>query len=320
VATVLAVVSRRVDVGKLLESLGIQARQRGDEWRAVCPNPDHDDHRPSWRIVDDPRSERHSVFHCYPCGFRGDAITLVRMMLGVGYHAACAWIDEFAPPEEGMPTARVEIAEPKIFRMPAGVADGEGFYDWPTPFRRYLEGRNIPEWQVARWGLAYAIEGRLSGRIVIPTRNSVGRLLSYTARAIGEATTRYLTPSREEGADGGAVFGEEHWGPTGGVIVAEGAFDALACERAMPGWAIGVTGTGGTSYAADPRVLMKLGRFDELVVITDADAAGDRAFLELKSGLPDRKVVRARPPSKEEDAAKMDPTKLRGIIEAARRR
>ena len=35
-----------VDVGRLLESLGIEARKRHDEWFALCPDPDHDDRRP----------------------------------------------------------------------------------------------------------------------------------------------------------------------------------------------------------------------------------------------------------------------------------
>ena len=202
--------SRRVDVGKLLASLSIEARQRGTEWTALCPNPDHDDRKPSWRIVDDPDGERHGLHHCYPCGYRGDAIDLVKLRLGVGYHAAVCWIDEFAQPDASAPsTARVEIVQPKVFRLPLGVEE-EPFENWPTPFQRYLERRSVPTWQVMRWGLAFALEGRLRGRIVIPTRDGRGRLLSYTARAIGSDEKRYLTPSREEGADPGAVFGEEH--------------------------------------------------------------------------------------------------------------
>jgi DNA primase len=318
-ATRLPDVSRRgVDVGRLLESLNIDARKRGDQWFALCPNPEHDDHKPTtWSMRDEPGSPKHALHGCWSCGYRGDAIGLTKDRLGVGYHAAVCWIDEFAPAEEGPVTARVEIAEPRVFRLPAGVVDDEPLADWPTPFRRYVEGRGIPDWQAERWGIGYALEGRLSGRVVLPARNMAGRLLGYTARAIGGAQTRYLHPSRDEGADPAAVFGEEHWGPAGHLAVAEGAFDAMACERVMHGWAIAALG--GASHAEDPRVLMKLGRFEEIVVATDADDAGDRAYEAIATGLAGKTIVRARPPAGF-DANKLGPAELRGMIERARRR
>ena len=305
----------RVDVGKLLASLDIDARYRHGEWTALCPNPGHDDRKPSWRIVDDPNGERHGLHKCFPCGLGGDAIELTKVVLGVGYVAARCWVEEYALPEDEIIEARVEVANPRLFRFPSGV-ESVDILDFPQPFRRYLAGRGVTVSQARRWGLAYALAGRLAGRVVVPTRNASGRLLAYTARAIDRGSLRYLTPHRDEGADGGAVFGEEHWGPGGTVVVAEGSFDALAVERAVPDVAIAVLGTGGVGHASDPRVIAKLARFEEAIVVTDADAAGDRAFAAV-SGLLRGHVRRARPPSGS-DANDLPREELRGIIDAAR--
>lgn len=305
--------SRRVDVAKLLASLGIDARQRGDEWTALCPNPAHQDRHPSWRIVDDLSSDRHGLHKCYPCGFGGDAIELAKVVLGVGFHAALCWVDDCLAEDTDEPVeARVEVASPRVFRLPPGVLHGD-VLGWPQPFRRYLAARGLTRSQVARWGLGYALEGRLAGRVVIPTRSATGRLLSYTARAIDRGGLRYLTPARDEGADAGAVFGEEHWGPGGGAVLSEGSFDALACERAVPELAVAVLGTGGADHAADPRVVAKLSRFDVLVVATDPDPAGDRAYESVAALLPGKRVCRARPPAGL-DANAMDSRSLRGMI------
>ena len=306
----------RVDVEKLLASLNIEARHSGDEWTAKCPNPAHDDRKPSWRIVDDLGGDRHGLHHCYPCGLGGDPIELVKVRLGVGYHAAVCWIEEFALAPDEPVEARVTVASPQMFRFPPGV-EQEDILRWPAPFRRYLATRKLTVSQVRRWGLAYALEGRLSGRVVVPTRSMSGRLLSYTARAIGPSSLRYLTPGRDEGADMGAVFGEEHWGPEGGVaVVCEGAFNALAVERAAPEYPIGVLGTGGVSHATDMRVLTKLRRFEGVIVLTDADDAGDKAYAEVAAGLTGRWVRRARPPVGK-DANQMESRELRALIERA---
>lgn len=304
--------SRRTDIGKLLDSLNIDARQSGDSWKALCPNPDHDDRKVgSWSIVDDVSSDRHGLMHCWACSLGGDEVDLTKLVLSVGFHAALCWVEEYALPE-GPTTARVEVLSPRVFRLPPGTVD-EDLRRWPTPFRRYLAVRGVTEAQARRWGLAYALEGRLSGRVVIPARDASGRLLSYTARAIDRGVLRYLTPKREEGADPGAVFGEEHWGKGGTVVVTEAAFDALACERAVPEFAIAVTGTGGVSMAADPRVASKLRRFSSAIVVTDPDDAGDQAYEDLVTAMGGKPVLRARPPEGL-DANKMDPDDLRGII------
>jgi DNA primase len=311
----------RVDVGALLASLGIRARRGGDGWTALCPARRHrdDQHVGSWSIVDDPRDERHALSYCFACGWGGDARALVREVLDVQYGAE-DWIAEFATVEEDdVPyLAQLEVARPKVFRFPPGV-ESLDILTWPQPFRRYLAERGVTVSQARRWGLAFALEGRLAGRVVIPTRAESGRLLSYTARAVDRGRLRYLTPDGDEGADPGAVFGEERWGPPGGTVaVSEGCFDALAVERAAPELSVAVLGTGGAGNARSPLVAEKLRRFDAAVVVTDADAAGDLAYEEVRAMLDGKPVARARPPEGW-DANEMDPRELRAMITGALR-
>lgn len=280
-----------VDVGRLLDSLGIAGRKRHCEWYALCPNPEHDDRRPTtWRMVDDRGSERHGLMSCWSCSYSGDCITLVRDRLGVGYHAALSWIQQYLYPEEVEDGQRpaIEIVQQKVFRMPAGVVEGKPLAAWPTLFRRYLEGRNVQVWQVERWGLGYAVEGKLAGRVVLPTRDQAGRLLTYAARAIGRDPLRYLTPSRDDGADPSAVFGEQCWGPGGTVVVCEGAMDALAVERAVDDVAIAVPGSGGGAMRNNANAFRKLERFTHVIVATDSDDAGDDLAREVEDALGGR--------------------------------
>ena len=75
-------------------------------------------------------------------------------------------------------------------------------------------------------------------------------------------------------------------------------------------------GTGGVSHANDLGVREKLRSFDGAIVVTDADAAGDKAFADVTAGLAGKWVARARPPEGV-DADEMEPAALRHLVEGA---
>lgn len=300
-----------IAVPRLLDSLSIAYERDGDRLKARCPSGRHPDASPSWDIGDAPGRPENGLHHCWSCSWGGDAPRLVCHALGVGFQAAYAWIREFAT-GAAVPapvSARVVVGAIGIvpFGFPPGVVEDRVVESWPAPPRRYLEKRGIPAWQVARWRLAYALEGRLRGRIVLPVRDQAHRLQSYTARAFDGAPVRYLTPRKEEGASPAAVFGSEHWKGQSICIVAEAAIDSLACERVCPGCAVAALGSGGASNAAQPYVVLALARFRRLVVVTDPDAAGDRAAASLDASLGRHlEVMRARPPAGKDAAAMGD--------------
>lgn len=77
------------DIFGALLAMGIDAEERGDEAVALCPNPRHDDHSPSWSCNLDS-----GMHHCFVCGFGGSFVYLVTKMLGLPSPDAQQWVRE----------------------------------------------------------------------------------------------------------------------------------------------------------------------------------------------------------------------------------
>lgn len=288
----------RVDVQKLLDRLGIEGKRKGRYFEARCPSPVHEDRNPSWRISLDGGQHQ-----CFSCGFYGGAVKLVMSTLGVNADAAVKWIlsGDLAAPQ--VLEVEVEVMRPVLrggFKLPAGVIIAP-LVEWPGPARDYASSRGLTVEQVDRWGIGYAVDGRLAGRIVFPVRDREHRLISYTARTFVGDRKRYLEPKASEGSVEGAVFGEEHAVPDSVIVVTEGALDALAVERAIPlqtkdwtKWSVAAIYGSGVLPAHLNRLA---GKYLGVVVVTDSDPAGDRAADEIQSGLGRwMRVRRWRPP------------------------
>lgn len=272
----------RADVGETLRRLGIQARKVGREWLARCPNPGHEDRNPSWRVRDEPGHEKHGYHHCHACGFSGGLVGLVADVLEIAPREARAWlggdedVEDRRPPPP--PPAVALAVSRRGFAMPVGV-EFAPLARWPTPPRRFAERRGVTAAQVDRWGLGYAVEGRLEGRVVVPYRTPDGAPRGYTARTYGSHPKRYKEADAKERPDRAAMFGEQHWPARGErllVRVTEGALNALAVERAAGGAVAAIAGSGLREQHA-----AKLASFERVVVLTDPDAAGDKAAAEI---------------------------------------
>jgi hypothetical protein len=103
------------------------------------------------------------------------------------------------------------------------------------------------------------------------------------------APRKWKEPDRDEGADKGAVFGQQHWPAPdvegrcpGAVVVTEAALDALAVERAtFHRWNVAaVYGSEVLAGHANP-----LSTFEEVVVVSEPDEAGDKLWRELRVAL-----------------------------------
>lgn len=301
-----------VDVPSVLRRLGIEAKRSGKEWIARCPNPEHDDRSPSWRIRDDPGSSKHGFMKCWPCGFGGTILDLIVRVLRLdGRREAREWLGEGDVDRREVAEVEVVVPPPRLaFRMPPEVRF-DPIEDWPPLARRYfLEERALEAWQVERWGIGYAVDGRLRGRIVVPSRDAGGRPQRYTARSFVDDEKRYLEPENRERPNPNALFGEEHWPLLNGdenrsvLFLVEGAVNALALEAEMPG--IYVAATSGSSMRS--MYGPKLATWSRLFVMTDPDAAGDKLAEEIAIGIARHSSsVRARLPEG------TDPAKLRKV-------
>lgn len=283
-----------VDIAKLLLWLGIKARRRGTEWWACCPV--HGEKEPSWQIHDSPDDDAHGLWRCFGCGAKGNALGLVADRFDVGWREALEMVQEQGliggPPPIPL---RVEVVteRPRVRGcvLPPGVMFGP-VDQWVSPARRYILSRGITPEQIDRWGIGYAVDGKLRGRLVFPVRDAHGRVVGYSARTFIDDEKRYLEPSTADGYELGAVYGEEHWPPVGQrpvVVVTEGAINALAVERAVdvcPEFGALAPPFGAVRGSnLQPGHLVRLGTFGVVLVASDPDKAGDKLFADLKQAL-----------------------------------
>lgn len=317
----------RVDVPAMLDALGIHSRRRGSERWGRCPF--HAERDASWQIRDEPGDDTNGLWRCFGCGAKGNPVQLVAAMIDTDTDGAIAWMAE-AGCIAGAPALPVSVTITSTqgiegaFRLPVGVTFGPPA-TWVTPARRYVVKRGITEGQIERWGVGYALDGRLRGRIVFPIRDASRKVIGYTARSFTGDEKRYLEPKAAEGATEGAVFGEEHWpahGQRGAVVVTEGAINALAVERAIDAFAadfdgheIAIAAVRGSTFL--PGHAARVSTFARVLVASDPDAAGGKLWETIRAMLGrwarlDRVVFPAG-----KDAADMAPADLAEAVVAA---
>lgn len=303
---------RRQGVEQLLRALGIDATPEGDRLKAPCPHPQHVHppgkvSTPSWSIICE--GEKAGSHHCFGCGLMaGGPWELVAAVRGLSLEEARKWIRRELggtreAEETDLPVVRLLTPRraPSEMVLPFGVqipsVDGS---TWFQPAYDYLTrpipegGRGVAPWQVERWHVGYAVRGRdsLRMRVVVPVYTR-GRLLSYVARAfINDGRPRYDVasprPNKWTGIvqDPGArpevaLFGEPGFDDGEVCTVGEGVFGMLAFERSgapNPCAILGASNLG-------PEKVELLARFKLLLVGTDPDDAGERAFRAIYEAL-----------------------------------
>lgn len=268
----------------VLDTLGIEYRSRGVQHWAPCFNPEHQDRNPSWRIRDEPGTKKDGYHICPPCGFSGGLLSLIMHVQQIPFGEAKTLLEKIEAGVAVIPRSAPEsvtvIPRVKGFRLPAGVTVAP-VEKWPRMAAAYAISRGITPAQIARWGIGYADEGQLKGRVVLVTRNELGVAMNYTARTYLDHPKRYFEPEHWEKADRGVMFGEQHWQSNRSdyraVVVTEGGFKGLAVERAAPDLALAAT----SGSAIMPGYAIKLSRFKHVIVSTDADDTGDKIADEL---------------------------------------
>ncbi len=275
----------RLDIPKMLDRLGIKARERmsGRKFAASCPHPDHVDKSPSWYIKNIPGEPLHGAHACQGCKWKGGPISLASVVLGISEEEAKKWLLDLTAPPPMPSRIEVEFKEdkryvdfktPSCFRFdPIGA--------WPKVHRDYLLKR-VTERQVERWGIGYIAQcgcrnKRHSNRIAIVVRDKSGLSKSYTSRSVIGSKLKYVEPESEENARR-VIFGEQFWDNQEVLVVVEGIFDALAVEQVL-GEDVAVAALRGSS--PHPLALARISRFPKVIVMTDNDKAGKKARLDI---------------------------------------
>ncbi len=276
-------------VESVLTKLGIEFNPRPKNNRiwGICPY--HDDHHANnWFIR--VNHERYGQHHCFACENGGGLVDLVAHVRGITINAAKDWLqnfdDQVAEVEDVPDAVGIELITNMHmgFQIPREVIF-EPLEEWVTPARDFMHKRGITATQVSSWKLGYAVDGRLAGRIVIPVWDLGYELIpySYQARDFCDREKRYLYPSSDERPNLDVMFGELGWAykERDVVVVTEGAFNALAVERANG--EVRVAAIGGSQLR--PAHVLRLSTFRRVLVLTDSDLAGDKIADKLMTAL-----------------------------------
>jgi DNA primase len=190
---------RHIEVNKVLDALGIVYEKRSDELYTKCLHPEHKERKPSWHIRSKVGDEKNGVFNCWSCGWKGNLVTLVCAVKGVGFKVALSMVEEFQKSAAVYHEATDKDYE-KGFQMfePAELKD----YKWNEkriktyPIRtggeafEYLIGRNIGSRYVEECGL---LDWPEKGRIIVPIRRR-GKLISWVARSYRGENPKTIAP------------------------------------------------------------------------------------------------------------------------------
>ena len=304
-------------VKHVLQKLGIIVEVRG--CKGAMPCPFHDE-RTVGAFIIYVEGDRVGGFRCLSCGAHGGLVDFVERVRGCSREGAKEWIARLREgdvEEARSPVQRVELVVDRgvrrPFELPREVVR-RPLDQWSETARRYAEQRHLTAGQVARWGVGYAVVGRLKGRLVIPVCDQHGAVQSYMARSFAGHSAKYFYPSLRDGPSLDAMFGEQHWPRHDRnaveVVVCEGALNALAVERCYEGQPVAALG------GSDPRALhvFKLAGFGRVCLLTDQDPAGDGAAAVLWRQLARHVEVRRVTLGVGRDADDVTSAELRGAL------
>lgn len=289
----------------------VKLQKAGREWKGCCPF--HNEKSPSFFVNDDKE-----FYHCFGCGAHGDAIRWMTDQQGLPFMDAVKELAQAAglevPQADPRAVERTEKAKglhqamqaaADWFEQQLGGLDG-------TPARELLARRGINDSTRRRFNFGYApdsrsklrtalrdfgdetlieagllikVDGkepydRFRGRLMIPIRDSRGRVIAFGGRIIGEGEPKYLNSPETPLFDKGRTLfnldlGQAAARKTGRVIAVEGYMDVVALAQAGIEDAVAPLGT-----ALTEDQLERLWRISDTPVLCfDGDAAGHRAAI-----------------------------------------
>lgn len=223
-----------------------------------------------------------NVFHCFACQAQGNVLDFVAAMEKCSIReAACRLQRWFGVAASAAPAGGVQKGEL--------VREKEG-YNAPLRFaltgvdysHHYLRQRGIDPVTAAEFGVGfYGGLGLMSGRIVIPIRNTRGELVAYAGRAPDGRLPKYKLPAGFRKA--WELYNIQRAAATCSqtVIVVEGYFDCLRVHQA--GFPYVGALMGSALSASQERLLTE--RFERVILMLDGDAAGRAASRAIRARL-----------------------------------
>ena len=283
-------------------------KQRGANFVALCPF--HREKTPSFSI-----NQRGQFFHCFGCGKSGDVFTLVMEMDRMSFPEAKQVLarrggvplDERRDPRDDERLKLYKLCQAAADYYVGCLADRGG-----ARAREYLANRGIDAEVIERFGIGYApdawrslistLTGRgfdsadlvrcglaresgdkppydlLRDRVIIPIRDTRGRVIAFGGRLLGPGEPKYInSPESDLFSKRRVLYGLERArddaARRGHFVIVEGYMDVIAAHAHG---VVHVVGSLGTSLTRDHA--REMSRYAKrAILLFDADEAGRRA-------------------------------------------
>ncbi len=217
------------------------------------------------------------LWKCFRCGEKGHLLSLLIRVVELTFATAYPLADSISAKPVDAPVV-IEAHRPSppssVRLPPAFIADVGDRYAGD-----YFVGRGLSRHLVHEVGAGYCLTGPYAHRVILPVVTQ-GALRTYVARSwkLTEKKKVLMPPNSQASR---ALFGYDllvekrrYWSD---LIVVEGVFDALKL------WHLGyreTIATLGTHITDVQMALMKRLRPDHVVIMRDADEAGDTAAIQ----------------------------------------
>lgn len=252
----------------------LDGEERGDEYDISCPNPEHDDRRPSCSV-----NLVTGYWSCFSCGIGGDLARLGQVVLRKPLPAVERLLKPSTP--EGVLGAvqrRLRDATAHATARPRRARLHLPDRYEPGPLA-YMRGRGFTNDTSRYWGVQWVPEDTLPGNrgeftirqsIAIPIRDQYGHLRAWCYRATDDSPKwqpKYLYTPEVEISE--LWFGLQHHYRLRHVAIVEGALDAMWC------WQCGVPALALLGSKMGDRKILELQRYRSVTLMADLDEAGE---------------------------------------------
>lgn len=292
-------------VAVVLDALGIEYEERGDELWSRCPNPEHKDNKPSWSI-----NERTGAHHCFSCGFKGGLQFLATTVRG-GKVDLTDLADDPAPVDDDYRVSR-EMTFPEWNPEVHSTAISESelmMFDEPPEWA--LRERRIDSFSASVYEVKW---DSVRGAWILPLREpkprsgaSRPRLLGWQVKAQkGRLFRNYPVGIRKSST----LFGLESVSKDS-VVLVESPLDAVLL------FSLGYDAVASCGARLSDVQVELLGEFSRVILALDNDDAGRKETERLRR-LPDVYLPYKRFPYKvggPKDVGDMDLDDIREALE-----
>jgi hypothetical protein len=209
------------------------------QWQFNCPSPKcrHDVDKFNLEY----NSEKH-LFKCWKCDYRGFVYNLAQ---DYGSDTDFQRIQSILPPDKVESLRNKNVNRPKVDHHFVTCNLPEGYYplgrNRNTPLYKlawdYLvHERKVSPNLIDKYDIGYTETGPRKLRIIIPSKNALGRYNYYEARSYmkGPKVIPYIKPPGEEVHKNDIIFNEYFINWDLPIFLVEGPFDMLRLPNAIP--------------------------------------------------------------------------------------